>query len=41
MSANDDPRERADAFTKGVSDLMLKPFDMSEFLIRVNILLFQ
>lgn len=41
MSANDDPRERADAFSKGVSDLMLKPFDMSEFLIRVNILLFQ
>lgn len=40
MITNDDPRERADAFSAGVSDVMLKPFDMSEFLIRINILLF-
>jgi len=40
MSANDEPKERAEAFSLGITDLLLKPFDLSEFLVRVNYLIF-
>lgn len=40
MSANDEPKERAEAFSLGITDLLLKPFDLSEFLVRINYLIF-
>ena len=40
MSANDEPKERAEAFALGITDLLLKPFDLSEFLVRINYLIF-
>ena len=40
MSANDEPKERGEAFALGITDLLLKPFDLSEFLVRVNYLIF-
>ncbi len=40
MSANEEPKDRAEAFALGINDLLLKPFDLSEFLVRVNYLIF-
>lgn len=37
MSVSDSPKARSKAFSEGVSDLIAKPFELNEFLARINV----